>query len=62
MQLKKVCEGLDFPEGPIAMADGSVILVELRRRTLSRVHPDGQIEVIAKLGGGPNGRPLAPIA
>ena len=62
MQLNKVCEGLDFPEGPIAMADGSVILVEIRRQTLSRVRPDGQIEVIANLGGEPNGRPLTPIA
>jgi len=28
MELKLVGEGLQFPEGPVAMADGSVILVE----------------------------------
>lgn len=60
MKLTKRCEGLDFPEGPIAMADGSVILVEIRRQTLSRVLPDGNIEVIAQLGGGPNGAAIGP--
>jgi gluconolactonase len=54
-QLDCVAEGLAFPEGPIAMADGSVILVEIRRGTLSRVTPDGVTQVIAELGGGPNG-------
>jgi gluconolactonase len=60
MELVKICEGLDFPEGPIAMADGTVILVEIRRKTLSRVYPDGRIEVIADLGGGPNGAAVGP--
>tara|TARA_R110000787_G_scaffold4692_2_gene17727 strand:- start:1658 stop:2572 length:915 start_codon:yes stop_codon:yes gene_type:complete len=60
MKLTKVCEGLDFPEGPIAMADGSIILVEIKRQTLSRVHPDGRIDVIAELGGGPNGAAIGP--
>lgn len=60
MTLTKVCEGLDFPEGPIAMADGSVILVEIRRQTLSRVLLDGTITVIAELGGGPNGAAIGP--
>ena len=48
-------EGLQFPEGPIAMPDGSVILVEIARGTLSRVQPNGTIEVVAECGGGPNG-------
>ncbi|MBT6443832.1 MAG: SMP-30/gluconolactonase/LRE family protein [Acidimicrobiaceae bacterium] len=52
--------GLRFPEGPIAMADGSVVLVEIARQTLSRVDPDGSVEVIAHLGGGPNGAALGP--
>lgn len=60
MKLTKVCDGLAFPEGPIAMADCSVILVEIKRQTLSRVHPDGRIEVIADLGGGPNGAAVGP--
>lgn len=52
--------GLMFPEGPIAMPDGSVILVEIARGTLSRVSPDGSVEVIAETGGGPNGAAFGP--
>lgn len=55
-----VTEGLMFPEGPIAMADGSVVLVEIQRQTLTRVRPDGGQEIIAELGGGPNGAAVGP--
>jgi len=54
-----LAEGLRFPEGPIAMPDGSVILVEIARGTLSRVR-GGAVEVIAELGGGPNGAAIGP--
>lgn len=52
-------EGLRFPEGPIAMDDGSVILVEIVRGTLTRCWK-GKTEVIATLGGGPNGAAIGP--
>lgn len=55
-----VAEGLLFPEGPVAMADGSVLVVEIARGTLSRVHPDGTVEVVADCGGGPNGAAIGP--
>lgn len=55
-----VAEGLAFPEGPIAMPDGSVLVVEIQRGTLSRVSPDGEITVVADLGGGPNGASIGP--
>ena len=32
--MREICSDLEFPEGPIAMADGSVILVEIKRGTL----------------------------
>ncbi|HEV2362950.1 MAG TPA: SMP-30/gluconolactonase/LRE family protein [Caulobacteraceae bacterium] len=54
-----LAEGLQFPEGPIAMPDGSIILVEIARGTLSRVW-DGKVEVVCNLGGGPNGAALGP--
>jgi len=57
---KTLTDKLQFPEGPIAMADGSIVLVEIRRGTLSRVMPDGEIQVIADLGGGPNGAAIGP--
>lgn len=54
-----LAEGLKFPEGPIAMDDGSVLLVEIARGTLSRVH-HGRVDVVAELGGGPNGAAMGP--
>src|SRR3989441_360001 len=59
-QITQLASGLRFPEGPVAMPDGSVILVEIERRTLSRVLPDGRVRVVAKLGGGPNGAAMGP--
>lgn len=47
--------GLQAPEGPKALQDGSVLVCEMARGTLSRVHPDGAIGVVAELGGSPNG-------
>ncbi len=58
--MKVIATGLRFPEGPIAMADGSVIVVEMERGTLSRVLQDGTVTVLAKLGGGPNGAAMGP--
>ena len=55
-----IAAGLQFPEGPVAMPDGSVILVEIARQTLSRVTPDGTVHLIAQLGGGPNGAAMGP--
>ncbi len=55
-----VTEGLSFPEGPIAMPDGSVILVEICAANLTRVNADGNTDVIASLGGGPNGAAIGP--
>ena len=55
-----LARGLQFPEGPVAMADGSVLVVEIRRGTLTRVAVDGQLEVVATPGGGPNGAAIGP--
>jgi gluconolactonase len=55
--ITEIARGLRFPEGPIAMPDGSVVLVEIARQTLSRVQANGAVTVLASLGGGPNGLP-----
>lgn len=60
MKIREIASGLQFPEGPIALNDGSVLLVEIARGTLSRVTPDGAIHVVAQLGGGPNGAAIGP--
>ena len=57
---REICSGLQFPEGPIWCSDGSVLLVEIRRGTLTRVQPDGRTEVVAECGGGPNGAAVGP--
>jgi hypothetical protein len=46
-----VADGLRFPEGPVVMPDGSVILVEIAQGQITRVRPDGSKSVIAKPGG-----------
>lgn len=51
---------LAFPEGPVVMPDGSVVLVEIRAQQLTRIWPDGRKEVVAKMPGGPNGAALGP--
>jgi gluconolactonase len=58
--MKIIATGLRFPEGPIALGDGSVLLVEIERQTLSRVSPDGRVDVVAPIPGGPNGAALGP--
>jgi gluconolactonase len=59
-ELREITDGLIFPEGPVAMPDGSVVLVEIGRGCLTRVGPDGRKEIVATPGGGPNGLALGP--
>lgn len=58
--LTTIATGLRFPEGPIAMPDGSVILVEMFGPRITRVHPDGTKETVAEIAGGPNGAAIGP--
>ena len=44
MEMTVVAEGLRFPEGPVALPDGSVLVVEIAGQCLSRVHPDGRVD------------------
>jgi gluconolactonase len=58
VEIREVTDGLRFPEGPIALPDGSVLVVEIARRCLTRVAPDGSRTIVAEPGGGPNGAAL----
>jgi gluconolactonase len=60
MDIQLVAEGLKFPEGPIAMQDGSVILTEIAGQRLTRITPDGKTSLVANTGGGPNGAAIGP--
>ena len=55
-----VAEGLGFPEGPVWMEDGSVLVVEIQPGRITRVAPDGRNSVVATPGGGPNGMAIGP--
>ena len=59
-KLEVVAEGLGFPEGPVAMTDGSLVFVEIKNQTLSRLTAGGRVEVVAKIPGGPNGVAVGP--
>ncbi len=59
-ELHVVTTGLRFPEGPIAMPDGSVILVEMFGPRVTRVLPDGTKQTVAEVPGGPNGAAIGP--
>lgn len=58
--MRELASGLLFPEGPVALADGSVALVEIARRTVTLVAADGSKRVLAEPGGGPNGLAIGP--
>ncbi len=56
----EITTGLQFPEGPVAMPDGSVILTELFASRLTRVAPDGSKTTVAEINGSPNGLAVGP--
>jgi gluconolactonase len=60
MHINEITTGLKFPEGPVAMDDGSVIVVEMGAGRITRVTPDGKHHVVATPGGGPNGLAIGP--
>lgn len=55
-----VADGLRFPEGPVVMPDGSIVLVEIAAGRITRVTADGAKTTVAEPGGGPNGLALGP--
>jgi len=60
LSFTEMASGLAYPEGPIALPDGSVIVVEVAAGRLSRIYPTGEKRVIASPGGAPSGIALGP--
>ncbi len=58
--LTDITSGLEFPEGPVWMPDGTVLVVELKGARITRVYPDGRKETVAEPGGSPNGMAIGP--
>lgn len=60
MTLALLASGLAFPEGPVALPGGDLLVVEVMGGRLSRIAPDGRVTTVAELGGGPNGAAIGP--
>ena len=58
--MRVIASDLWFPEGPVWVGDGSWLVVEIRRKTLTRIWPDGGKTIVADLGGGPNSVAIGP--
>lgn len=58
--VREIGRGLRFPEGPVARADGSVLVTEMRSGAIVRVSPEGDLRVVADCGGAPNGAAFGP--
>lgn len=52
--------GFEFPEGPVAFADGSLVFTDIDAALVVRIDADGSSDVITACDGGPNGAALAP--
>jgi gluconolactonase len=58
--MREIASGLRFPEGPIWLSDGTLLVVEIERGCLSRVSEDGSVTPVAFTAGGPNGAAIGP--
>src|SRR5262245_31041079 len=55
-----ICDGLQFPEGPIELPDGSLLIVEIARGTITRIGTDGKASIACNIGAGSNGAAVGP--
>ena len=60
VEFTEVTSGLGFPEGPVALPNGDILLVEIQTGRLTKVQANGRKSVIAELEGGPNGAAIGP--
>jgi gluconolactonase len=60
LPMTMLTDGLKFPEGPVAMDDGSVLFVQIESKQISRLSPDGKVILVKQLTGGPNGLAIGP--
>lgn len=58
--MRTLASGLQFPEGPVARPDGSVLVTEVAAGRLTQVGVDGTVRVIAELGGSAAGAAIGP--
>jgi hypothetical protein len=49
VKFRQIADGLQIPEGPIALGDGSVVVGEIPTGLLWRIWPNGSKEVLADI-------------
>lgn len=59
-EARVLAEGLGFPEGPVWLPDGTILVTEIARGAITRITPEGERQVLAETGGGPNGLAMGP--
>jgi gluconolactonase len=59
-ELELVADGLAFPEGPVMLPDGGLLVVEIAKGCITRIDGQGRKTVVAETGGGPNGAAFGP--
>lgn len=59
MEFQELARNLRYPEGPVALADGSIVVSEVGGGAITRIH-GGEVTVIAETLGSPAGCALGP--
>jgi gluconolactonase len=57
MEFEVIATELGFPEGPVMLDDGAVLVVDIESGNVLRIE-DGAVKIVASPGGGPNGLAL----
>jgi gluconolactonase len=60
MKLTELASGLQFPEGPVILDDGSVLFVEVASGDIKRYSKASGLTTLAHVGAGPNGAAMGP--
>jgi gluconolactonase len=58
--VRELAAGVSFPEGPVALSDGSVLFVEIGAGRVTTVAAGEKPRTLAQVGGGPNGAAIGP--
>src|SRR6476469_8254282 len=58
--LTEIASGLAFPEGPVMLPDGAMLVVEIAKGCVTRIDRNGRKSIVATPGGGPNGAAFGP--
>lgn len=58
--VRDLVAGVSFPEGPVALSDGSVLFVEIGAGRVTIVAAGEKPRTLAQVGGGPNGAAIGP--